>query len=153
MSVAHLDSTDRAIIDKLRVEARATLAEIGAAVGLSAPAVKRRIDRLELERVLLGYTAVVDEQHLGGIEAFSELTFAGGTRVGDIATVAAGMPEVLAVFTTAGDPDAIVHLRVRDTNHLTRVIDRIRRGGSVTGTKTLMVLNTWRPGDQTLRAE
>jgi Lrp/AsnC family transcriptional regulator, leucine-responsive regulatory protein len=143
-----MDDLDGAILAVLRHNARATLGEIGAAVGLSGSAVKRRIDRLERDQVILGYTALVDERRLGRqLEAFTELTFAGDTKVGDIGTVAIGMPEVVAVFTTAGDPDALVHLRVSDVNHLTRAIDRLRRSGRITGTKTLMVLDTWRPGD------
>ena len=40
----------------------------------------------------------------------------------------------------AGDPDALVRVRVNDLDHLKQVIDRIRRSGRVTGTKTLIVL-------------
>jgi Lrp/AsnC family leucine-responsive transcriptional regulator len=140
------DDLDLAIIEILRREGRATLADIGHRVGLSAPAVKRRIDRLEEFSVISGYTALIDDSKLGRpLEAFTELTFAGDTRVADIAGVARGLPEVQAVFTIAGDPDAIVWLRVRDARHLTQVIDQLRRTGKVTGTKTLMVLDTWRP--------
>ncbi len=46
------------------------------------------------------------------------------------------------MHTIAGDPDALVHLRVRDVADLTRVIDLLRRDGKVTGTKTLIVLGT-----------
>ena len=53
------------------------------------------------------------------------------------------MPEVVAVFTTAGDPDALVWLRVSDMDQLGHAIDRLRRSGRVTGTKTLIVLDTW----------
>jgi Lrp/AsnC family leucine-responsive transcriptional regulator len=142
-----MDDLDTAILSALRTDGRATLGEIGAEVGLSGPAVKRRIDRLERDGVILGYTAIVDERRVGlQLEAFAELTFAGDTRVGDIGSVAVGMTEVVAVFTTAGDPDAIVHLRVSDVNHLTRAIDQLRRSGRVTSTKTLMVLDTWKPG-------
>ena len=42
----------------------------------------------------------------------------------------------------AGDPDALVWIRVRDVADLKRVVDRLRRSGRVTGTKTLMVLGT-----------
>jgi len=52
---------------------------------------------------------------------------------------------VITVFTTAGDPDALVHVRARDVGHLTQVIDRLRRNGQVAGTKTLMVLNSYSP--------
>jgi DNA-binding Lrp family transcriptional regulator len=46
----------------------------------------------------------------------------------------------------AGDPDALVRARARDLDHLKRVVDRIRRTGKVTGTKTLIVLGAARRG-------
>jgi len=49
---------------------------------------------------------------------------------------------VQAVFTTAGDPDALAWIRVKDVADLKRVVDDLRRSGRVTGTKTLMVLGT-----------
>jgi DNA-binding Lrp family transcriptional regulator len=138
-----LDGIDLEIVDLLIQAGRRSLAEIGKTVGLSAPAVKRRLDRLEEKEVITGYTARVDHTKLGrAIEAFTELRFAGKTKVADIAGVAADLPEVEAVHTIAGDPDALVHLRVRDVADLTRVIDLLRRSGRVTGTKTLIVLGT-----------
>jgi DNA-binding Lrp family transcriptional regulator len=105
--------------------------------------VKRRIARLEETGVITGYTAKLDYAKLGRpLEAFTELRFAGSTKVADIAGIAAGLAEVDAVYTMAGDPDALVHLRVRDVADLTRVIDQLRRSGKVTGTKTLIVLDT-----------
>lgn len=138
-----VDGTDQEIIDLLVRDGRRTLAEIGKEVSLTAPAVKRRIDRLEQAGVILGYTARIDQSKLGrSIEAFTELRFAGSTKVADIAGVAASLPEVDAVYTIAGDPDALVHLRVKDVADLTRVIDLLRRSGKVVGTKTLIVLGT-----------
>lgn len=138
-----VDGTDLEIIDLLVRDGRRTLADIGAEVSLSAPAVKRRVARLEELGVITGYTAQIDHAKLGRpIEAFTELRFSGNTRVPDIASVAKDLPEVDTVYTIAGDPDALVHLRVRDVADLTRIIDLIRRGGKVTGTKTLIVLGS-----------
>ncbi len=138
-----LDGTDLEIIDLLSADGRRSLAEIAAQVSLSPPAVKRRLDRLLDLGVIKGFTAVLDHEKLGRqIEAFTELRFAGKTKVADIAGIAREMPEVDAVYTTAGDPDALVHLRARDVEDLTRVIDQLRRSGRVTGTKTLIVLGT-----------
>lgn len=138
-----VDGTDLEIIDLLVADGRRTLAEIGGVVSLSAPAVKRRIARLEEIGVITGFTVVLDHEKLGRpIEAFTELRFTGKTKVADIAGIAADLPEVDAVYTTAGDPDALVHLRVRDVADLTRVIDLLRRSGRITGTKTLIVLDT-----------
>ena len=143
---AKLDGTDLEIVALLEEDARRSLADIGRLVSLSAPAVKRRMDRLDDLGVITGYTITVDHAKLGRpLEAFCELRFAGTTKVDDISTIAKGLPEVRSVFTTAGDPDALVLIRVRDVDDLKRVIDRLRRTGKVVGTKTLMVLGKWSP--------
>jgi len=138
-----LDTTDRTILDLLAENARRTLGDIGQRVGLSAPAVKRRIDRLEASGVIIGYTTRVDHAKLGRpLEAFTELRFSGDARVDAIAGIAAEIAEVQAVFTIAGDPDALAWIRVSDVHELKRVIDRLRGSGDVIGTKTLIVLGT-----------
>jgi Lrp/AsnC family transcriptional regulator, leucine-responsive regulatory protein len=141
-----LDGTDYEILALLRADARRTLSEIASRVSLSSPAVKRRIDRLESVGVITGYTTVIDQAKLGRpLRAFTELRFAGNTKVADIAGVAKGLPEVDTVYTIAGDPDALVSLCVENVAHLTEVIDRLRRSGRVVGTKTLIILDTWSP--------
>ena len=143
MDIGGLDEVDRELIRLLQVNARSTLAELAKGVQLSAPAVKRRIDRLEETGVIVGYTAVVDHGKLGlPLQAFSELRFDGTLGVDEIAGIARDIPEVEAVYTTAGDPDALALLRVRDVEDLKRVVDLMRRRGA--GTKTLMVLGTSR---------
>ena len=136
-----LDEVDDAIIAQLVEDGRRSASEIGRRVGLSPAAAKRRIDRLEAIGVIAGYRAIVDHAKLGAtIEAFSELRFEGATQVGDIDRTFAHLPELVEAFTIAGDPDALVRLRVRDLDHLKQVVDTIRRSGRVTGTKTLIVL-------------
>ena len=141
-----LDATDLEIVQLLREDARRTLADVGERVSLSAPAVKRRVDRLERDGVIVGYTALVDHALLGRpLQAFTELRFAGNLPVDQIAGIADDIPEVQTLFTTAGDPDALAWIRVRDVEDLKRVIDLLRRSGRVTGTKTLMVLGSSSP--------
>jgi Lrp/AsnC family transcriptional regulator, leucine-responsive regulatory protein len=142
-AIPDLDATDIEIIGLLRDDARRTLADIGERVSLSSAAVKRRIDRLEQAGVITGYTVLVDHGKLGQpLQAFTELRFAGNLPVDEIARIGEGIPEVQTIFTTAGDPDALAWIRVRDVDDLKRVIDLLRRSGRVTGTKTLMVLGT-----------
>jgi len=129
-----LDAADQMILELLTENARRTLGDIGQRVGLSAPAVKRRIDRLEAAGVILGYTTRLDHAKLGRpLEAFTELRFSGDARVDAIAGIGAGIPEVEAVFTIAGDPDALAWIRVSDVHELKRVIDRLRGSGDVIG--------------------
>ncbi len=138
-----LDGTDHEILALLAEDARRTIADIAGRVSLSSAATKRRIDRLQRLGVILGYTTVVDYSRLGWpVEAFTELRFAGRTQVEDIEATAAAAQEIQAVYMIAGDPDALVHIRAQDIDHLKDVIDRLRHSGKVTGTKTLMVLST-----------
>jgi Lrp/AsnC family leucine-responsive transcriptional regulator len=138
-----LDPVDRRILELLRLDARRTYGNIGQDVGLSAPAVKRRIDRLEQAGVILGYTVLLDYARLGeSLEAFVEIRFAGSTRVDDIEGFADGVPEIRELYTVAGDPDALMRVRVRDVQGLKNVIDVLRSGNNVTGTKTMMVLGS-----------
>jgi len=141
MRRADLDDLDEQIVELLVQDGRRSASEVGRRIGLSPAAAKRRIDRLEQIGVIVGYRAVLDHSKLGSqIEAFTELRFAGATQVDDIENAVSGLSEVVEAFTTAGDPDALVRIRVADLDHLKRVVDRIRRSGKVTGTKTLIVL-------------
>lgn len=140
-----LDDTDRRIIELLRQDARRTIADVAERVGLSPAPVRRRIDRLERTGVIAGYTVIVDPAAIGpSVEAYVELRFTGNTDVREIVDSARRVPEVEEVATTAGDPDALVRVRVESVGELQRVINRLRHTGHVTGTKTLMVLNRWR---------
>lgn len=141
-----LDDTDREIIGLLREDARRTFADIAGRVSISAPAVKRRVDRLQQEGLILGYTAIVDHRRMGlPLQAFIELRFAGRTKPDDIASVATGIVEVEVLYTTTGDPDAVALVRVGDIDDLKRVIDLLRRTRHVTDTNTLMILGTSKP--------
>ncbi|MET7303995.1 Lrp/AsnC family transcriptional regulator [Embleya sp. NPDC005575] len=142
--MAEIDSIDHTILRMLREDGRRTFSEMAGRIGLSVAAVKRRVDRLREEGVITGFTVQIDHAKLGwGVEAFTELRYPGSMPVGEIVRTATDTPEVQAVYTIAGDPDALIHVRVRDITHLQQVIDHLRRSGNVTGTKTLMVLGSW----------
>jgi len=153
VSGAALDPTDDRIVDVLTEDARRSASEVGRLVGLSPPAAKRRIDRLEAIGLIRGYTVVLDHRLAGEqIEAFIELRFAPGTQVAEVDTAVSDLPEVVESFTLAGDPDALAHVRVRDLEHLKNVVDRIRRGRrggpKVLTTRTVIVLGRTEPSDR-----
>lgn len=148
--MATLDPTDHQIVDVLLADARRSASEVGRLVGLSPPAAKRRIDRLEQIGLIRGYTITLDHQIAGEqIEAFIELRFAPGTQVDEIDAAVTHLPEVIESFTLAGDPDALAHVRVRDLDHLKNVVDQIRRGRregpKVLTTRTVIVLGRTQP--------
>lgn len=144
MTADLVDATDLKILALLGDDARRTLSDIAARVTLSTAAVKRRIDRLQETGIIVGYTVQVDHAKLGwGIEAFTQLRFFGTTPVDEIVQTTARMPETQAVFTIAGDSDALVWFRARDMQHLQRTINELRCSHRITSTKTLMVLDSW----------
>jgi Lrp/AsnC family transcriptional regulator, leucine-responsive regulatory protein len=139
-----IDDIDRQILDLLTENARRTIADIAARVSLSPAPVKRRVDRLEEAGVIGGYTVRVDHAKIGpSIDAFTELRFAGDADVDETVAAVRQLAEVREIFTTAGDPDALVRIRVDDVAHLKRVVNALRQSGRIAGTKTLMVLDHW----------
>lgn len=126
----------------LAQDARASYAEIGAQVSLSAPAVKRRVDRLRATRVIEGFTTIINPD-VGGwkTEAFVELFCTGRTTPVQIAAAARQLPEVLGAYTVSGEADALVHLRAADMAHLERTLERLRAEPFVTSSRTTIVLS------------
>jgi DNA-binding Lrp family transcriptional regulator len=143
-STVQLDDIDRQILALLREDGRRTVADIASRVNLSAAPVTRRIDRLERAGVIAGYTVLLDHAKIGEtIEAFTEIRFAGDGDIDETVRAISQLSEVREVFTIAGDPDALVRIRVDDVEHLKQVVNALRRSGRITGTKTLMVLDRW----------
>lgn len=137
-----LDDLDRQILAILADDARRSYAQIGAVVSLSAPAVKRRVDRLRRQGVIRRFTAVVDPASVGWTtEAFVEVFCQGRTSPNDLAAIAQRHPEIVAAYTVTGEADALVHLRTSDIRHLEQVLERIRDEPAVSQTRSTVVLS------------
>jgi DNA-binding Lrp family transcriptional regulator len=138
-----MDRTDHRIIACLVADARSSYAQIGSRVGLSAPAVKRRVDKLLDAGVLRGFTAVVDPEALGwGTEAFVEVHCRGNVAPSHIRAGLEPLAEVVAAYTVSGSADAIVHLRAADIAHLQTALERLRNVDFVDRTVSTVVLST-----------
>jgi DNA-binding Lrp family transcriptional regulator len=141
--MAITDDTDQQIVALLRENARRSFQDIGEQVALSAPAVKRRVDRLEAEGVIRGYTATVEPSAFGWhSHAFVELFCEGRMSGAEVSAAVSKYPEVEGAYTVAGSPSAILHVRARDTQHLEQALERIRETAGVTRTQTQVVLST-----------
>jgi DNA-binding Lrp family transcriptional regulator len=138
-----MDPTDREIVALLRQNARRSYQDIGRRVHLSAPAVKRRVDRLEGDGVILGYTAVVNPPVFGwNAEAFVDL-YCEGTMPGEaIKRAVEEEPGVASAHTVAGEASALLHVMAQDTKDLEAVLERIRASDGVSRTVTQVVLST-----------
>lgn len=136
------DDLDRQIIALLSANARTSFGEIGRRVGLSAPAVKRRVDRLLAVGVIRGFTVVLEPAAVGApTEAFVELSCRGTTNPDDVRDLVAPYPEVVAAYTVSGDADALLHLRTGDVRDLERTLEQIRSDRRTDRTKSVIVLS------------
>ena len=137
-----IDVVDQRIIALLTADARASFAEIGTKVSLSAPAVKRRVDRLRAKGIIKGFTTIVEPSALGWTtEAFVELFCTGRTTPAQITVATRRHPEVLGAYTVSGEADALVHLRAADIGHLEQALERLRAEPFVTSTRSMIVLS------------
>ncbi|MGH3437080.1 MAG: Lrp/AsnC family transcriptional regulator [Sciscionella sp.] len=138
-----MDSIDQRIVSQLVINARSSYADVGKQVGLSAPAVKRRVDRLLERGVLRGFTAVVDPEALGwGTEAFVEMHCRGNVLPARIRARLEPLTEVVAAYTVSGAADAIVHLRAANIHHLESALETLRALDIVDRTVSTVVLST-----------
>src|ERR687898_1628199 len=120
-----MDAIDRRIVALLRENARRSFKDIGEDVNLSAPAVKRRVDRLEADGVVRGYTAIVDPAAFGWhAEAFVDLYCEGRMPADSIKRAVEGEPGVKSAHTVAGEASALLHVQARATQDLELFLER-----------------------------
>jgi DNA-binding Lrp family transcriptional regulator len=138
-----MDDIDRRIVALLRENARRSFKDIGNQVHLTAPAVKRRVDRLERDGVILGFTTVVDPRAFGWhAEAFVDI-FCEGSMPGEaIKRAVEGEAGVVSAHTVAGEASALLHVRAQDTQDLESALERIRATEGISRTVTEVVLST-----------
>lgn len=138
-----MDALDRKILDHLLQDGRAGYAAIGDTVGLSAPAVKRRVDRLVSDGVIRGFTVVIDPDHMGWTtEAYVEVHCKGAISPEELRASFAKVPEVHVAATVSGQADAILHIVARDVRDLERALERVRdETANVDHTTTSIVLS------------
>jgi DNA-binding Lrp family transcriptional regulator len=141
--VSDIDDIDRRIVALLRQNARRSYQDMGAVVSLSAPAVKRRVDRLLELGVIQGFTAVVDPRKFGWTtQALVQVQSEGRYHRSHILAAITDIPEVVAAYTIAGEGSAILLVRAADTEHLERVLEALRNTTPINNTQTSVILST-----------
>ncbi|MER5481252.1 Lrp/AsnC family transcriptional regulator [Streptomyces sp. NPDC002734] len=137
-----LNELDERIVRALAEDARRSYADIGQMVGLSAPAVKRRVDRLRETGVITGFTVRVDPAALGwATEGLVEVYCRGNTSPETIRRGLARYPEVVSASTVTGEADAVVQVFAADMRHFEQVLERIAGEPFVERTKSVLVLS------------
>jgi Lrp/AsnC family leucine-responsive transcriptional regulator len=140
--ILRVDEVDRKILACLVEDGRSTYDDIGRRVALSAPAVKRRVDRMRQRGVLRGFTALVDPAALGATtEALIELFYGPGIGLDQVRDSLRPLPEVVEAWSVTGDADCIVRVRARDPQDLERIIMELQRESAVIRTRSQIIMS------------
>ncbi len=138
-----MDAVDRAILDALRANARATYAELAREVGLSAPAVHERVNKLEAQHVITGYHAAVAPESIGYSMSALVGIFLSDTADEDlVAEQLAALAAVEDCWFVAGEESFVVKIRVPDVGGLENAIRALSKIRGVARTRSTVVLST-----------
>lgn len=137
-----MDNLDHSILDRLRENSRASYGDIGDQIGLSASAVKRRVDRLVADKVIRSFTIQVDPAIDGrATEAYVEVFCRGTVSPDELRRILTAVPDVIDAGTVTGSADAMVHMRSRDITGLEIALERVRNAPNVESTRSQIVLS------------
>ena len=138
-----IDAVDRQLIDLLRANGRASIAELGRQVGLSSAAVHDRVGKLEAAGVISGYRAVVDPTALGlDVTALVGVLESDSVDDPGVEEAFRAMPQIEDCWRVAGSEDYVVKVRVTDIPALEAAINALNRIEGVARTRTTVVLST-----------
>ena len=125
MTEPSLSRNETAILAELQSDARQTNRALASKVGLAASTTLDRTRDLERRGVITGYHADVDLLALGrGLQAFVSVRV--NPKNEDVVEGIVGrlweLPETIGVFLVSGSDDLLIHVAVRDTDHLRSVV-------------------------------
>lgn len=145
---AGLDRIDIGILRLLQNNARLSVKEIAAEIGLAPSTTHERIRRMRESGVLLGTHVEVDPKALGvGLEALFMIQLSKHKRgaVDAFMDDLVDVPEVRSAWLVSGRYDVVVHVVVRDTQHLKDLaLDRLTNRPGVTRIETSLIFDARR---------
>ena len=137
-----LDDISRSLIEMLQRNGRQSYASMAAAVGLSEPAVRQRVQRL-IDAQVIQIVAVTDPAQVGFRRQAMIGVRVDGDPTGPVSDLDA-LPEIEYVVITAGSFDLLLEVVCEDDEHLLDLIRRIRRLPGVTSTESFLYLKLHR---------
>jgi Lrp/AsnC family leucine-responsive transcriptional regulator len=138
-----LDATDVAILQTLQQDCKSPLARIGELVGLSAPSVSERIEKLEQSGVIRGYSAVLGSRELGlDVTAFIGVVVETPGGLSAFEETVVWIEGVLECHHVTGHHTLLLKVKAPTTEGLENLISRIRSLAGVVRTETTVVLST-----------
>lgn len=127
-----LDAVNLQLLETLSVDGRIGMAELGRRIGMSAPAVAERVQRLERAGVITGYRAEVDPNALGfSVAAVVRIRPSPG-QLQRIPEIARETPEVAECYRITGEDCYLMRLHLRSIDDLEETLDRFTPYGLTT---------------------
>lgn len=146
-----MDAIDRKILKVLQQDARASLQQVGQAVGLSASPCWERIRKLEQAGVIEGYTVRLNAQALGLKDTvLVQLTLDSHTdnTLEKFGEVLATIPEVVEAYLVSGEYDYLLRVAVQDTRDYERLLrEKLYKIKGIRHSKSSFVLRTLKKAD------
>ncbi len=139
-----MDATDQQLIALLRDNARTPVTALAQALRVSRATVQNRIDKLEQEGLIVGYTVRLrPEAEAHRIRAWMTVAV-DGNKTRSVLQALRGEPNVQALHTTNGRWDIIAELRAETLEAFDRALDRIRLIDGISATETSILLSTYK---------
>ncbi|MHA7647413.1 Lrp/AsnC family transcriptional regulator [Nitrosopumilus sp. S4] len=137
-----LDKTDEKILKNLMVDARLSARQMALKLGMSTVTVLSRIKKLEKEKIIKGYTAIIDHEKLGySLTAIIEV-MAKNDKILGIEDEISKFENVCGVYDITGSTDTIVIAKFKERNELSSFVKSLAAIPNVENTITHVVLNT-----------
>ena len=126
------DNKNIELLRLLRDDPRLSTSELARRVGLSAPAVRERILRLEESGIIRSYRLELDPAALGyPVAAFVRVRPAPG-QLPRLAELARSMPEVVECHRVTGEDCFVLKVHLRSIDELDKVLDQLLAYGQTT---------------------
>lgn len=136
-----MDQTDKMIVQILAGDANTSATQIGAAVGLSIPAVNKRIRRLQEEGVIRSFTVLTDGKKIGKpILAHILLVLRYGDGVESFVKYIRSDPDILECYAVTGEYDYILKVCAADVESLEEKLLQLKRQKGVVKSHTMLSL-------------
>jgi DNA-binding Lrp family transcriptional regulator len=138
----NIDKTDERILKNLMVDARQSARQMALKLGISTVTVLSRIKKLEKEKIIHGYTTIIDHEKLGySLTAIIEIV-AKNDKIVDIEEEISKFENVCAVYDITGSTDTIIIAKFRGRNDLSEFVKNLATISNIKNTITHVVLNT-----------
>ncbi len=137
----HIDKIDEKILKNLMVDARISARQLALKLGMSTVTILSRIKKLEKEKIIKGYTALIDHEKIGyDLTAIIEVV--ANKNIVDIEEKLSKIDNVCGVYDITGNTDTVIIAKFKERNELSDFVKSLSSMANVENTITHVVLNT-----------